>query len=79
VRPWLRNLLHDMLRLELTDEQWAFFAEDTLKRGDKNGDGRFDLEEFLNLYKKTLADDAVRGKFEEKIMLRYQNGEWTVS
>mmetsp|Transcript_38073 Transcript_38073/g.94415 ORF Transcript_38073/g.94415 Transcript_38073/m.94415 type:complete len:288 (+) Transcript_38073:107-970(+) len=75
----LRNLLHDMLRLELTDEQWAFFAEDTLKRGDKNGDGRFDLEEFLNLYKKTLADDAVRGKFEEKIMLRYQNGEWTVS
>lgn len=72
----LRLLLTDLLRLELTDEQWAFFAEDTLKRGDKNGDRKFDFGEFLNLYKKTLADDKVRAKFEEKINLRYKDGEW---
>ena len=55
----------------------VFFAEDTLKRGDKDGDGKFDFHEFLNLWKKTLADDKVRGKFEEKITLRYADGGWT--
>jgi hypothetical protein len=65
-----------VLKLELADEQWEFFAADTLKRGDKNGDGKFDFGEFLNLYKKTLADDQVRGAFEEKVTLRYADGEW---
>lgn len=72
----LRSCLTDVLKLELTEEQWAFFAEDTIKRGDKNGDGKFDFHEFLNLYKKCLADDKVRVKFEEKITLRYADGEW---
>lgn len=74
----LRALLCDVLRLELTEEQWEIFSADTLKRGDKNDDGQFDFPEFLNLYKKTLADDKVRAKFEEKITLRYDaDGQWT--
>ena len=72
----LRNCLTDLLKLQLTEEQWSFFAADTLKRGDQNGDGKFDFHEFLNLYKKCLADDKVRAKFEEKITLRYADGEW---
>lgn len=74
----LRTVLTEMLRLPLSDEQFDFFVEDTMKRGDKNDDNKFDYGEFLNLFKKCLADDKIREKFEDKIKLRYsaENG-WT--
>jgi len=72
----LRNVLGSLLKVQLTDEQWDFFAADTLKRGDKDGNNTFDFDEFYNLFKKTLADDKVRGNFEEKIQLRYKDGSW---
>ena len=33
----VKGLLTRVLKLELSDEQWASFAGDTLKRGDKAG------------------------------------------
>ena len=72
----LRKCLGALLKLDLSDEQWDFFAADTLKRGDKDGNNTFDFDEFYNLFKKTLADEKVRKKFEEKITLRYKDGSW---
>ena len=53
---------HPYIEVQLTDEQWDFFAADTLKRGDKDGNNTFDFDEFYNLFKKTLADDKVKGR-----------------
>ena len=44
--------------------------------GDKDKSGVFEFDEFLNMYKKCLATPNLKKKYEQKIVMRHQNGEW---
>jgi len=60
----------------LTADQWAHFLIDTLRRGDKTGDGELNYEEFLNYYSKCLSEEKTKHKYEEKVTTRYAKDNW---
>jgi len=64
--------------ITFTDAEWEAISRDVLKRGDKDKSGAFEFNEFLNMYKKCLATPNLKKKYEQKIVMRHQNGEWKV-
>jgi hypothetical protein len=47
------------------------YVADVVKRGDTDGDGLFDQEEFLNLYSHCLANKKLLDKYEQKVSKRF--------
>ncbi|KAK3254577.1 hypothetical protein CYMTET_36211 [Cymbomonas tetramitiformis] len=74
----MSNVLRNCLQLELTDEQWEHYTADIFDKADKDTSGALEFVEFLNFYKKCLASSQIREKYESKVVLRYQNGQWEV-
>eukprot|EP00241_Pyramimonas_parkeae_P006745 CAMPEP_0114247646 /NCGR_PEP_ID=MMETSP0058-20121206/13135_1 /TAXON_ID=36894 /ORGANISM="Pyramimonas parkeae, CCMP726" /LENGTH=338 /DNA_ID=CAMNT_0001360969 /DNA_START=352 /DNA_END=1368 /DNA_ORIENTATION=- len=73
----LLPIMKDNLDLpELSEQQWQVFVSDALKRGDKNNDGNLDFKEFLNFYRKCLADPHMKAKYQQKIVMRFREGSW---
>ena len=46
-----------------------------LEAGDKDHDGAFDFEEFLNFYCKCLATPEAVAEYEEKVQVRFEAGK----
>jgi len=65
----LRKALGDLSKMG--DAEWDEYVADVVKRGDKDGDGQFDQEEFLNLYSHCLANKKLLDKYEQKVSKRF--------
>ena len=65
----LRKALGELSKMG--DAEWDAYVADVVKRGDKDGDGQFDLEEFLNLYSHCLANKKLLDKYEQKVAKRF--------
>ena len=68
----VRKLLPD---LKLKTEGWKELVVSVLAAGDKDGDGTFDFEEFLNFYVKCLATPEAVQHYEEKVQVRFEAGK----
>mmetsp|Transcript_48509 Transcript_48509/g.155164 ORF Transcript_48509/g.155164 Transcript_48509/m.155164 type:complete len:149 (+) Transcript_48509:156-602(+) len=76
----LDKVLRETLKgLDLTEEQWKHYTKDIMARGDKDKSGKLEFEEFYNLYKKTIATPEIRKKYQQKVLLRYEDGKWQAS
>ena len=65
----LRKALGELSKMG--DAEWDAYVADVVKRGDKDGDGQFDQEEFLNLYSHCLANKKLLDKYEQKVAKRF--------
>jgi len=51
--------------------KWEAYVADTLRRGDKDGDAAWDVEEFTRFHSLCLASKEVSTRYEAKVLLRY--------
>lgn len=72
----LETLLRECLKLELDEKQFKHYVGDMIKKADKSRDKKIDKTEFLNLFRKTLANPELQQKYEEKVQMRYEDGSW---
>ena len=59
------------LSAQMSEAEWDAYVADVITRGDKDGNGQFDQEEFLNLYSHCLANKKLLQKYEQKIGTRF--------
>mmetsp|Transcript_60260 Transcript_60260/g.179009 ORF Transcript_60260/g.179009 Transcript_60260/m.179009 type:complete len:156 (-) Transcript_60260:263-730(-) len=71
----LKEMLQEMLPdayAQMGAAAWDAFVADTLRRGDKDANNKWDLPEFVNFYKKCLASETLLAAHAERVLLRYQ-------
>ncbi len=50
--------------------EWQAFVDDLVRRGDKDDDDEWNLEEFTHFFAKCLSSEAVTAAYERKVILR---------
>jgi len=59
------------LGVGVSEEQYSLIVANVIEKGDKNGDGCLDFEEFLYFYKRCLTSAEAQAKWAQKLQLRY--------
>jgi len=67
--PLLREALGPFVE-HYTAKAWDDYVADVIQRGDRDGSGDFDQEEFAVLYSKCLASEELIAKYEERLLQR---------
>ena len=67
----LRSELKDV-SLQMGDAAWEDFIADVISRGDKDANGTWDVDEFANFYTKCISSPEMMQRYEQKVLLRFQ-------
>ena len=73
----LESLLKESLSLNMEEEKFKHFVADVFQKADTDNSGTIDEEEFVNLFRECLANEDVVREYEERVRIRYSNGQWT--
>lgn len=66
------------LAAELTDDEWEPIVADAMRRGDKDANGSWDVDEFEVFFSACLANDRLVRAYERKLKLRYDEAHGTM-
>jgi len=61
----------------MEEEKFKHFVADVFQKADTDNSGTIDEEEFVNLFRECLANEDVVREYEERVRIRYSNGQWT--